>query len=75
MRGWGDDPAWQDASMAEIEALVGSPLRELPLHGELHGRVLALGGGLMEEIVRPLFEALPVASPLPAAQPSAMPAL
>jgi hypothetical protein len=61
-----DGPTWIDSSKAEITAMVGGPLAELPLHDELHGQVLAAGGGVMEERWRPIFEAVRVSDlPLP----------
>jgi hypothetical protein len=62
----GNGPQWQDATRADIEAIVGGRLAELPSHDELYSRVLALGGGTKREILRDIFEAVPVVSlPLP----------
>jgi len=53
-------PRWTKSSRSEVEALVGASLPELPRHRELYRRVLALGGGRIEELWRPVFEAIPV---------------
>ena len=66
----GRAPVWTDSSRAEIEALVGGPLPELPTHEELYRRVLALGGGVMEERRRPVFEPVPVSDLPPPHNPS-----
>jgi hypothetical protein len=44
------------------QPIIGTVLPELPLHDELYRRVIALGGGVTQEVVRPLFEAVPVDS-------------
>lgn len=70
---FGQGPAWQDATRDEIEALIGGSLPELPAHAELYQRVIALGGGVTTEIIRPLFEALPVEQLPPPHNPSRCP--
>jgi len=67
---FGQGPAWQDATRDDIEALIGAALPELPDHAELYQRVLSLGGGVTTEIIRPLFEALPVDQLPPPHNPS-----
>jgi hypothetical protein len=52
--------AFQKATRREIETLLGIPLHKLPPHPDLHKKVLELGGGVIEEISEPIFEALPV---------------
>lgn len=51
---------WPQSSKKEIAARVGRNLEDLPDHAELYRRVLAAGGGLMEEQSRPIFEAVRV---------------
>ena len=46
--------------MIQPSAIVGAPLTELPPHDELYQPALALGGGIVEELRRPIFEAVPV---------------
>lgn len=57
----GEAPDWANASKADIEAIIGCVLMDLPSHDELYRRVLALGGGAMREVFRSVFEAVPVA--------------
>lgn len=67
---FGQAPAWQDATRDAIEKLIGGTLAELPDHAEFYRRVLSLGGGVTTEIIRPLFEALPVDQLPPPHNPS-----
>ncbi|MHB1510135.1 MAG: hypothetical protein ACYCST_12225 [Acidimicrobiales bacterium] len=53
-------PEWGDATRADIEALVGGPLPELPEHEELYRRVCSAGGGVVEDVTRRCFEVIPV---------------
>ena len=61
---------WADSNRAEIEELVGGSLPDLPAHEELYEQVLAIGGGVVEEIRRPVFAALPVEELPPPHNPS-----
>lgn len=59
-------PEWWDSDRDRIEALVDAPLPGLPEHEELYARVLALGGGTVDELWRPMFSAIDVRElPLP----------
>lgn len=63
-------PEWGDATWVEVEALLGQPVSHLPEHEELYKRVCDLGGGVVEEVRRPVFEALPVEELPPPHNPS-----
>ena len=54
------DLSWSDASRSEIEALIAGPMPDLPVHDELQRHVVNLGGGVILELWRPHFEAMPV---------------
>ncbi|HEX7948884.1 MAG TPA: hypothetical protein VF494_00940 [Candidatus Limnocylindrales bacterium] len=57
---WRAEPNWPEASIAEIEAVIGQRLAALPPHADLLWRVIAAGGDLEDEIEEPVFEATPV---------------
>ena len=54
-------PDWKKSDWGEVQATVGAALPALPAHDELYRRVGDLGGGILSESVRPVFEALPMA--------------
>jgi len=51
-------PLATDTTRGAVEDLVGERMSELPSHGDLHTQVVQRGGGIVEEIFRPLFEAI-----------------
>lgn len=52
--------AWPASSRAKVESAIGGPLTPLPPHDELYGLVLAAGGGITREVLRDVFEPVPV---------------
>jgi hypothetical protein len=63
-------PEWWESSFETISEMVGRPVEPLPDHDELYGAVCAIGGGTIEEISRPIFEAVEVGSLPPPHNPS-----
>lgn len=61
---------WPQSSKRDVAAHVGRDLDDLPTHAELYRRVLAAGGGRMEEQSRPLFEAVKVSDLPPPHNPA-----
>jgi hypothetical protein len=53
-------PNWHSSSRREIEQVLGIRLESLPPHDALYAQVLALGGGTRQELVRSVFDAIPV---------------
>lgn len=51
----------RDADRADVEGFVGQSLPDLPEHEDLYRQVLDLGGGMWDNVFRPVFEAFPVA--------------
>ncbi len=51
---------WLDASIAEIEDVVGQRLAPLPPHDDLLWRVVTAGGDLEDQIEEPVYQAIPV---------------
>jgi hypothetical protein len=51
---------WLDASIAEIEDVVGQRLAPLPPHDDLLWRVVTAGGDLEDQIEEPIYQAIPV---------------
>lgn len=57
-----DGKRWDEVTRQDIERHVGARLTELPAHNKLYSKVVALGGGVTQDVYRNIFEAIPATS-------------